>query len=175
MYVTHQLVLRHGLDYRNIERAEVTVMTKMLTYPGLAFAGPYENIDQAIASKPFAIAAILRNASFTSDVYKSQLRSQETLDLARRVKVSGADEWDDEWRCLVRILMKDGSSFSGDERMVDRSIFYPNRQQIIGKFRAMVEATPFGATSDRIAELVFALDDLTDLRTLTSAISQKAR
>ena len=47
MCVTHRLVREHRIDHRDVERVEVTVMTKMLTYPGLAFAGPYENIDQA--------------------------------------------------------------------------------------------------------------------------------
>ena len=71
MYVTHQLAIQNAIDFRNVESIAVTVMTKMLTYPGLAFAGPYENIDQAIASKPFAIAAIVRNHGFTSEVYRT--------------------------------------------------------------------------------------------------------
>lgn len=170
MYVTHQLVLRHKIDHREVERAEVTVMSKMLTYPGLAYVGPFENIDQAIASKPFAIAAILRNASFTSHVYQSQLGSPEIQALARRVRVTGSDEWVDEWRCQVNVVLKDGSCFSGDERMVDRSIFYPNREQITGKFRAMVAGTPFESKSDKIASLAFSLDSMDRVSPLTAAL-----
>lgn len=170
MYVTHQLVLNNKIDYREIERAEVTVMSKMLTYPGLSYAGPFENIDQAIASKPFAIAAILRNASFTSHVYQSQLRSPEIEALARRVQVTGSDEWVDEWRCLVNIVLKDGRCLSGDERMVDRGIFYPNREQITKKFRTMVTETDFGSRSDKIASHVFSLDSMDHVGALTQVL-----
>lgn len=171
MYVTHQLVLRNKINYHDVERAEVKVMAKMLTYPGLAYSGPYENIDQAIASKPFAIAALLRNASFTSEVYRSQLTSPEILALARRVRVTGSDEWSDEWRCLVNIVTKDGRTFTGDEKMVERSIFYPDSRQIVEKFRAMVSETPFGSRCSEIASLVFSLDSATTVKPLTSALA----
>lgn len=170
MYVTHQLVLKNKIDYREIERAEVTVMSKMLTYPGLAYSGPFQNIDQAIASKPFAIAAILRNASFTSHVYRSQLHSPEIQDLARRVLVTGSDQWVDEWRCLVNIVLKDGRCYTGDEQMVDRSIFYPNKAQITDKFRTMVAETAFGSRSDEITSQVFSLDSMDHVGPLTRTL-----
>ncbi|HEX7126067.1 MAG TPA: MmgE/PrpD family protein [Thermodesulfobacteriota bacterium] len=175
MYVTHQLALENGIDYREVDRCEITVMTKMLTYPGLAYAGPYVNIDQAIASKPFAIAAILKNHGFTSDVYRTQLQSPELLELARRVRVRGCDAWNDEWRCHVSVVMKDGRVFSGDERMVERSIFYPNRQQITRKFRTMLAETPFGPCCDEIAAQVFALDTAPSVKPMTSSLARPAR
>lgn len=158
MYVTHQLAVRHAVDFRDVESIAVTVMTKMLTYPGLAYAGPYTNIDQAIASKPFAIAAIVRNHGFTSEVYRTQLGDSELLALARKVEVKGADDWHDEWRCHVRIRLRDGRQYEGDESMVDRSIFYPDRAGIARKFETMIRETPFGPRSTAIERRVFELD-----------------
>lgn len=170
MYVTHQLVLANKIEHRDVERIEVTVMTKMLTYPGLAFAGPYENIDQAIASKPFAIAAIVRNAGFTSEVYRVQLRDPEIYALAQRVRAKGVDDWHDDWRCRVVITLKDGRSFEGDERMVERSIFYPNRAQITKKFNTMVGEVVGQAQRDAICTAVFGLDMAPRVGTLTGLL-----
>lgn len=172
MYVTHQLVLQNKIGYRDVESAQVTVMAKMLSYPGLGYRGPFENIDQAIASKPFAIAAILRNASFTSEVYRAQLRSPEILELAQRVDIRGADEWSDEWRCHVTIRLKDGRSYSGDERLVERGVFYPDRRRMAERFATMVGDTPFASRGRLISDAVFSLDSAGTITHLTAALAE---
>jgi 2-methylcitrate dehydratase PrpD len=157
MYVTHRLVSERSIDYRDVESIEVTVMTRMLSYPGLGFAGPFENIDQAIASKPFAIAAIMRTHGFTSDVYANRLRDPDILALAGRVSIRGADDWEG-WRCHVQIRLRDGRVHTGDERMVDRAIFYPDREGITTKFKAMVADVIPAARASAIASATFELD-----------------
>jgi hypothetical protein len=171
MYVTHQLAVRNSIDFRDVNEISVTVMTKMLSYPGLAFAGPYDNIDQAIASKPFAIAAIVRNHGFTSEVYRTQLRDPELFALARRVRVNGSDGWNDEWRCHVLITLKDGKRFEGDERMVDRSIFYPDREGMLRKFDTMIAETPFRPRAKSIAVAVFDLESAVSIAPLAHLLA----
>lgn len=157
MYVTHQLVRQYRVDYRDVERIEVTVLGKMLEYPGLSYAGPFETIDQAIASKPFAIAAIVRNAGFTGEVYRTQLRDADLYALAQRVKVAGADDWEG-WRCQVALHLTDGRTLEGDEGLVDQTIFYPDWRGIVAKFKSLAASAVPEEQADAIAEAVFALD-----------------
>jgi 2-methylcitrate dehydratase PrpD len=170
MCVTHRLVREHRIDHRDVASVEVTVMTKMLGYPGLAFAGPFETIDQAIASKPFAIAAIVLTGGFTSEVYQSRLRDPDLLALARRVRVRGADDWEG-WRCHVLIRLADGRVLTGDERLVDRAIFYPDRAGITAKFKTMVAGVVPQARADAIAAAAFALDRAPDVEALVGLLT----
>jgi 2-methylcitrate dehydratase PrpD len=170
MYVTHRLVREHGIDHRDVESVDVAVMSKMLGYPGLAFAGPFETIDQAIASKPFAIAVIVRTVGFTSEVYRSRLRDPDIRALAQRVRVTGVDDWEG-WRCRVAIRLRNGRTFTGDERMVDTAIFYPDRAGIIAKFKTMVADVVPEARADAIAAAAFALDRAPDVETLVDLLS----
>jgi 2-methylcitrate dehydratase PrpD len=174
MYVTHRLVREHRIDHRDVEQIDVTVMSKMLGYPGLAFAGPFETIDQAIASKPFAIATIVRTVGFTSEVYRTRLGDPEILDLARRVRVKGADDWEG-WRCRVAIRLRNGRTLTGDERMVDKRIFYPDRAGIIAKFKTMVSDIVTVARADAIAAAVFDLDHARDVEPLVDLLTVTPR
>jgi len=101
-----------------------------------------------------------------------QLRDAELYSLAQRVRVKGADDWNDEWRCHVVLRMKDGRSFVGDEQMVDKSIFYPDRNGVTSKFKAMVSETPFAPRAEAICAAVFALDAANGVGGLTALLAE---
>jgi 2-methylcitrate dehydratase PrpD len=96
MKLVQGIVRRKDIDHRRISAIVVRVMGRMLSYPDLTFSGVCETIDKAIMSKPFAVAAIVKNKTLNYAVYRDQLNDAALYEIAKKVRVEplSAPSWD---------------------------------------------------------------------------------
>ena len=115
MKLVQGIVRRNDIDPKRVSSVVVRVMGRMLNYPGLQFSGVCETIDKAIMSKPFALAAIIKNKTLNYTVYRTQLRDPELIDLANKVRVEplSGNQWD-RFVAEAELTMDDGTVHRGD-------------------------------------------------------------
>jgi 2-methylcitrate dehydratase PrpD len=168
MKLVQGIVRRNDVDPRRISAVVVRVMGRMLNYPGLTFSGVCETIDKAIMSKPFAVAAIVKNKTLNYAVYRDQLKDAALYEIAKKVRVEplSAPSWD-KFNAEAEIVMQDGTVHRGDPADLDPIQFFRNRKLAEDSFMELTEGLIPAGKGKQIIEAVFRLEDMKDVSDLT--------
>lgn len=76
-----------GGDLAAITEIEVHINEHFAAYPGTSFRGPFQTVEQAVASTAFAVAALLTHGDFAYVDYPTLLADRTVTDLVERVRV----------------------------------------------------------------------------------------
>ena len=168
MKLVQGIVRRDDIDPRRIASIVVRVMGRMLNYPGLTFSGVCETIDKAIMSKPFAVAAIVKNKTLNYAVYRDQLKNDALYEIAKKVRVEplSAPSWD-QFNAEAEIVMEDGTVYRGDPADLAPIQFFRNRKLAEESFMELTEGIIPTTKGKKIVEAVFRLEDMKDITELT--------
>jgi 2-methylcitrate dehydratase PrpD len=161
--VALDLVQRHKIDYRKIRAVRVKVphagTHERMNYAGISYQGPFYSLDQCLISKPFGIAATLKNAVLNIDIVRRQRDDPEIAELAQKIHlqekkgVSG-------WSLLMEIELEDGTVLHGDGANIDQRHIYLNRDLAVDKFEEMAIDKLGADRAEQIVDLVFNMEDL---------------
>lgn len=161
--VALDLVQRQRIDYRKVRAVRVQIphtgTHERMNYPGITYQGPYHSVDQCLISKPFAVAAILKNGALDIDIVRREQTNPEITELARKIhleEVKGVSGWS----LSMEIEMEDGTVFRGDGTNIDQSHIYLNREPAAEKFMRMAERKLGLDRAAQIVDLVFRLEEL---------------
>jgi 2-methylcitrate dehydratase PrpD len=168
MKLVQGIVRRNDIDPKRVSSVVVRVMGRMLDYPGLQFSGVCETIDKAIMSKPFALAAIIKNKTLNYTVYRTQLRDPELIDLAKKVRVEplSGNQWD-RFVAEAELTMDDGTVHRGDPADLAPIQFFRNRDLAEESFVELTHGILPKGRGQEIVDTVFRLEELSDLSLLT--------
>lgn len=167
MKLVQGIAVRNDIDISKVRTIEVRVMGRMLSYPGLQFVGVCETIDRALMSKPFALAAILKNKTLNYNVYRTQLEDASLYELAKKVKVStlGEDRWG-QFVAEAEVTMADGTVHKGDPADLAPVQFYRNRELAQQSFIELTDSLLPPGRSQAIADAVFRLETMKNITEL---------
>lgn len=88
------LSLSPHVSSRDVRSVTVRIARDFADYPGTSFRGPFERVDQALASTSFAVATALIHGSLDYDLQARQLSSSEVMSLLGKIEVHGVDDFD---------------------------------------------------------------------------------
>lgn len=88
------LTLHHRGLPEDVDSVVVRIARDYADYPGTSYRGPYDRVDQGLASTAFAVATALVHGSLEYDLQRMGLQDRQTLDLIRRIRVEGVDQFD---------------------------------------------------------------------------------
>lgn len=161
--VALDLAQRHAIDYRRVRAVRVQIphtgTHERMNYPGITYQGPYHSVDQCLISKPFAIAAILKNRALDIDIVRREQESPEITALAQRVhleEVKGVSGWS----LVMEIELEDGTILRGDGANIDQSHIYLDRERAAEKFLGMASPRLGRQRAEEVVTLVFRLEEL---------------
>jgi 2-methylcitrate dehydratase PrpD len=166
--VVATLVARHAVPHEDVAAIRIQTFARKVDYPGLGFHGPYRTIDQAILSKPWAVAAIVRYGTLIGAHYAA-MNDPELLRLVRLVTIEGVEGWN-SFDCGVRITLRDGRVIEGGSELVDRDLFFPAQPALLARIARMTEGLIRPERLGEIAQVIARLDDLDDISTLTALL-----
>lgn len=168
MKLVQGIVVRHKVDPRKVSSVVVRVMGRMLNYPGLTFANVCQTIDKAIMSKPFAVAAIVKNGTLNYDVYRTQLSDPALYEVASKVRVEplSGDRWD-KFYAEAEITMNDGTKYVGDPADLAPVQFFRNAELAERSFMELTAGLLPDAKAKQIVDTVLRLERLRDISALT--------
>lgn len=161
--VALDLALRHKIDYRKIRAVRVKIphtgTHERMNYAGITYQGPFKSIDQCLISKPFGIAATLKNAAFDIEIVRREKDNPEITELAHKIhleEVKGISGWS----LFMEIELKDGTVIHGDGSNIDQRYIYLNGDLAREKFMQMASRRLGVNGAEQIAELVFKMEAL---------------
>jgi 2-methylcitrate dehydratase PrpD len=166
--VVATLVNRHAVPHQDVAAVRIQTFARKIDYPGLGYHGPYDTIDQAILSKPWAVAAIVKHGTLIGAHYE-QMNDPELLRLVRAVTIEGVEGWN-SFDCGVRITLRDGTVIEGGSELVDRDLFFPGHTALLSRIAKMTEGQIAPGRLAEIAETVTRLDDAERISTLTGLL-----
>jgi len=159
--VAWELRRRHAIEHGKIKEIRVDIPYRgtheRMNYAALPYAGPFNTIDQALISKPFAIAAVLIEGNLTFDTVKRLQRDPELERLAKAIKLKEAEDING-WNLRMEIEMDDGTIHRGDGKDIDHSHLYLSWKMATEKFRLLAEPTLGRRRVTRIIDLVGNLE-----------------
>lgn len=171
--VAWELRRRHKIDYRSIREIRVEIpycgTHERMNYAALPYAGPFNTIDQALISKPFAISAVLIEGNLTFSTVKRLQRDSELERLARVIELKEVDNING-WNLRMEIEMEDGTIHRGDGRDIDHSHLYLSWKMAVEKFRLLAEPTLGKRRVSSIIKLVGNLEDLEGVEKITKLL-----
>lgn len=74
-------------DPSAIARVDVHLNEHFASYPGTAYAGPFDTVEQAVASTAYAVSALLVDGDIVYDDYAGKLSNAAILQVVDRVRV----------------------------------------------------------------------------------------
>jgi 2-methylcitrate dehydratase PrpD len=171
--VVWTLRCRHNIDHRKVKEVRVDIPYRgtheRMNYAALPYQGPYHTIDQALISKPFAIAAILIEGNLTFDTVKRLQRDPELERLTNAVKLKEANDING-WNLRMEIEMEDGTIYRGDGKDIDHSHLYLSWKMATEKFRLLAEPTLGKRRVSSIIKLVGSLEALEGVEKITKLL-----
>lgn len=163
MTVAQDLARRNPIDYRKVRAVRIQIPQggthERMDYPTIRYAGPFHTIDQCLISKPFGIAAILKNGFMDMDVARQEQPNPEIGELARKVQmeeVTGISGWS----LRMEVEMEDGTLFQGGGSGIDQSLIYLNRDRAAEKFLQTGSHKLGSDRAHQVVEMVLQLDKL---------------
>lgn len=167
---------RHKIDHSKVKEIRVDIPYRgtheRMNYAALPYQGPFHTIDQALISKPFAIAAILIEGNLTFDTVKRLQRDPELERLAMAVKLKEADDING-WNLRMEIEMEDGTIHRGDGTDIDHSHLYLSWKMATEKFRQLAEPTLGEQRVSNIIKLVGRLEELDGVEKITRLLAPR--
>lgn len=169
---------RHAIDHGKVREIRVDIPYRgtheRMNYAALPYQGPFHTIDQALISKPFAIAAILIEGNLTFDTVKRLQRDPELERLAKAVKLKEAHDING-WNLRMEIEMEDGTIHRGDGKDIDHSHLYLSWKMATEKFRLLAEPTLGKRAVTNIVDLVGRLEELDGVDRITRLLTPRSR
>ena len=156
------LVREHAVDHRDVNAVRVRVFARKLDYPGLGYRGPFDTVDQAAFSKPWAIAAIVRYGTLVGTHY-ADLNEAAHARLVPLIAIEGAEGYN-EFQCHVSIELAGGSRLEAGSDDVSASTFFPEQDELFERVRRMLEGRVPLEELRNIANAVEHIDETGDVR-----------
>lgn len=166
--ITERLVELNALTPQQVEVVCVRVHPQRATYPGCEYSGPFLTTEQALLSKPFALASIISTGALRVVTYRN-LDDPTIARLAGQVEVVGEVGMSLQ-DCVVEIRLKDGSVLSGDASLVGQAAHCFDREAAVGDFKAMTASAISGERQQTVIQRVLHLDELEDVTQLTTLL-----
>lgn len=175
--VAWELRRRHKIDHKRIREIRVDIPYRgtheRMNYAALPYAGPFNTIDQALISKPFAIGAVLIEGNLTFNTVKRLQKDPELERLAKAIKLKEADDING-WNLRMEIEMEDGTIHRGDGKDIDHSHLYLSWKMATEKFRLLAEPTLGKRRVSNIIKLVGSLETLEGVDGITKLLVPRA-
>jgi hypothetical protein len=127
-----------------------------MDYAGISYPGPFKSIDHCLISKPFAIAASLKNADFDIEIVRKEKDNPEMNELARKIHLQEIKE---VLPLSMEIELEDGTIFRADGAKILPEI-YLDGERVRKKFLKMASRTLGVDPTKEIVDLVFRMEDL---------------
>jgi hypothetical protein len=126
-------------------------------------------------SKPFAVAAIIKNKTLNYTVYRTQLQDPELVDLAKKVRVEplSGNQWD-RFVAEAEVMMDDGTVHRGDPTDFAPVQFFRNWDLAEESFMELTEGILPKQRAQDIIDAVFRLEELSDVSLLTKLFADEA-
>jgi 2-methylcitrate dehydratase PrpD len=160
------IVKQHGIQADDVEQIRVWVHPANKRYPGGARKGPFQTVEQALLSKPFSIAAVVKNKDLQTHQYLTQLNDQNILNLAQKV-ISEVDQSMDPLDSRLEFVLRDGRIIKGDKTEIDMSRYELNKGTAIEKFKSMSSHVLSRDLSSKIGKSVFELENISNISKFT--------
>lgn len=159
---------RNDLELASVTTIIVRVMGRMLRYPGLQYSGMCNTISDAIMSKPFAVASILKNKTLNFDIYKEQLQDPVIVDLSKKVYVEPlpGELWD-KFVAEVEVRMEDGTVYRGDLEDARPIQFFRDRALAKESFLEITEGILVPSRAEEVVDCIFSLEEVKSVGELT--------
>ena len=154
------LVQQHKMDYRKIRAVHVKIppvgTTERMDYAGISYPGPFKTIDHCLISKPFAIAASLKNARFDIEIVRKEKDDPEIIELARKIHLQEIKEI---LPLSMEIELENGAVFRADGANILRDL-HLDSGRAREKFLKMASRTLGANRSEQIMDLVSGMEGL---------------
>ncbi len=164
--VALDLAERNRIDYRAIRAVRVKIphtgSHERMNYAGISYQGPFSSIGQCTISKPFGIAATLKNTAFDIEIVRQEKDNPEITELAHKIhleEVKGISGWS----LSMEIELEDGTVVKGDGSNIEKEYIYLNRDRACEKFIQMASRQLGEDRAGQITELVFGMEELDSL------------
>jgi 2-methylcitrate dehydratase PrpD len=167
--VAHALRTKYAIDYRRIRRIDIAVPKtgthERMNYAGIAYAGPFQTVDQCLISKIFAVAIILKTGDMTIDLVRREQKDSGILSLCRKTQLREAEGMNG-WQLRMEIEMDDGAVITGDGSDIDQRHLYLPWSLAVEKFRRTAGSTLGDKRCSAVIDLVKSLDELDEVSPL---------
>ncbi len=154
IYATLKLIEAHGLEAAAVERVEV-LHTWWGRNTAYVHPGPFETIEQALLSCPFAVACCLVHGGADWSRVQAAFADPEVAELARRVRVDGVANWGLH-DGAVAIVRRTGRRFEADAADIPDALLRPSWAEAVGKLHLLACPVP----RERREALVAAVDEV---------------
>jgi 2-methylcitrate dehydratase PrpD len=164
--VALDLAKRYTIDYRTIRAVRVNIphtgSHERMNYAGIAYQGPFSSIGQCTISKPFGIAATLKNAALDIEIVRREMDNPEITELAHKIHLKEVQGMSG-WSLSMEIELEDGTVIKGDGSNIEQDYIYLNRDRVCEKFTQMASRRLGKERTGQIIELVFGMEELESL------------
>lgn len=143
-------------------------------YPSVIAQGPYNEIEEALPNKPFAVAAMLKNGEFDIHILKTQLRDPVIAAVAKKITSIGV-EGIQPLECHMEVDLIDGRRLEVHVDETGRGGFSPDIDQMAGRFHRMADRYIGGASIDALVRAVRDIERPNGLQVLTELIGRLPR
>lgn len=126
-------------------------------YPTVFSPGPYASLDAALASKPLAVATMLREGRCDIDALTAGMHDEATIELAAKVSSSGSTSLG-PLQCEMHVELRDGSQFRVTFDGEDGNIFRPSLEEMGDRLASMCGRYVDAACLERVVDAVVGLD-----------------
>lgn len=173
----HKLVVEH--DVRAKDVAQLTMGTDRGSIDHVGVIREPKDITGAQFSAPFSLAmTMIKGSNSFSDYTQENIDNAEIMTLARKVKLEVDKEVNAEWpgkrAARVTLKLNNGRVLSEKVDYCKGSPQNPlTKTEFDAKFRGLVSVVADKKTADKIMQTTYSLEQLGDVRTLVSLLSQK--
>jgi 2-methylcitrate dehydratase PrpD len=167
------LAKKHIIDYRKILAIRVKIppqpgTTERMDYAGIPYQGPFESMDQCLVSKPFAIAAVLKNAAFDIDIVRAEKDNPEITELAHKIHLEQLEKVSP---LSVEIELQDGTVLKGEGLKTVQQDIYLNLSRACEKFIKMASSRLGEGRAKQIIDLVSRMEELESIVPIVEQIN----
>lgn len=166
------MVKQHGIQADDVDQIRVWVHPINERYPGGERKGPFETVEQALLSKPFSIAAAVKNRDLQTRDYLTRLNDRNILNLAQKV-ITEVDESMHPSDSRLEFVLKDGRIIKGDKMLIDMSRYELNSRKVaIEKFKLLSSHVLPTDLSSKIEKSVFELENVPNISKFTGLFAR---
>ena len=165
-----QLVTRHPLDTGEISQIRVWATPERAARPETRVPGPFISMEQALLSRPLAIAAVLHHGTLTPAIYEASRGDREVLDLAAKVQIMGQEDLGPE-EARLEVTLSNGQHIE-HQGGLDPATVYLTLPAAVAKFHRLVGGILEEERAAQVVDLVAGaetLDDVSGLARLLAA------
>lgn len=173
-----RLAEQHGaINPAEVQDINVQTLPRLAEHLGIQFAGPFNTVEQALVSMPFAIGSMLVNGHFDSSIYDKLVADPTVADLARRVRIVSqeAEVFPDYLNVLLQITLKNGRKLEARGKDVGTAPFDLGFDAVSKKFQRMAQPYLDAGTQAKITSLVSGLEKEPSVRRLGELLTVKPK